>query len=119
MNAMQAVWVCPSATPEAWLGIRRFLLTTAMLLALAGCGAGPVNSRPAPASGSSGDFRGPIEIGNGRHLYLECHGKGGSTVILESGYHNSSHPWSQSDAAAPAVEPAVLPALAGQHRVCA
>jgi hypothetical protein len=38
---------------------------------------------------------------------------------LESGYHNSSDPWNQSEAAAPAVGPAVLPALAGTHRVCA
>jgi pimeloyl-ACP methyl ester carboxylesterase len=112
MQAVGKIWkfvAYPSATPK---GIRRFLLTTALLLALVGCGANP-------ASGSHSDFGGPIEIGNGRHLYLECHGKGGPTVILESGYHNSSDPWSYSDAAAPAVGPAVLPALAGDHRVCA
>lgn len=91
------------------------LTTTVLLLALVGCTSG----RPTPGSGSSGDFRGPIEIGHGRHLYLECRGKGSPTVILESGYHNSSDPWDQSDAAAPAVGPAVLPALAGTHRVCA
>ncbi|MGO9101557.1 MAG: alpha/beta fold hydrolase [Mycobacterium sp.] len=85
-------------------------MTIVLLAAMVGCG---VNS------GANGDFAGPIEIGNGRHLYLECHGKGRPTVILESGYHNSSDPWSYSDAAAPAVGPAVLPALAGNHRVCA
>jgi pimeloyl-ACP methyl ester carboxylesterase len=112
---MQAVWKTgtfaahPSATRN---GIRRFLLTIALLLALVGCGGNL-------ASGANGDFAGPIEIGNARHLYLECHGKGGPTVILESGYHNSSDPWSYSDAAAPAVGPAVLPALARDHRVCA
>jgi pimeloyl-ACP methyl ester carboxylesterase len=119
---MQAVWtfaVYPSATPRAGLGIRRFLLTTALLLALVGCGADPVGSVPAPASGVAGDFSGPIEIGNGRHLYLECHGQGRPTIILESGYHDSSDPWSVTDAAAPAVGPAVLPALAAGHRVCA
>lgn len=87
---------------------------SALLLVLAGC----VAANDIAASGR-GDFAGPIEIGNGRHLYLECHGKGAPTVILESGYHNSSDPWSHSDAAAPAVGPAVLPALAGDHRVCA
>lgn len=91
------------------------LTTTVLLLALVGCAGG----RPTPGSGSSGDFRGPIEIGHGRHLYLECRGKSSPTVILESGYHNSSDPWDQSDTAAPAVGPAVLPALAGTHRVCA
>jgi pimeloyl-ACP methyl ester carboxylesterase len=119
MQAVRKNWkiaAYPTATPK---GIRRSLLTTALLLALVGCGANPVSSSPAPASGANGDFSGPIEIGNGRHLYLECHGKGGPTIILESGYHNSSDPWSQSEAATPAVGPAVLPALAGGHRVCA
>lgn len=96
--------------------MRKILLSSAaVLLALAGCGSHSSHE----GSGSSGDFRGPIDIGNGRHLYLECRGKGSPTVILESGYHNSADPWSQSDAVAPAVGPAVLPALAGTHRVCA
>lgn len=95
---------------------RRFLLTIAVLMALVGCGA---NGRTAPTAGGGGDFAGPIEIGNGRHLYLECHGRGSPTVILESGYHNSSDPWSQSYADPPAVGPGVLPALADEHRVCA
>lgn len=95
------------------------LSITAALVVAAGCGACTVSGRPAPASGATGDFRGPIEIGNGRHLYLECRGKGGPTVILESGYHNSLDPWNQADVVAPAVGPAVLPALAGSHRVCA
>ncbi|CDO86210.1 hypothetical protein AWC29_29630 [Mycobacterium triplex] len=95
---------------------RRFLLTIAVLIALVGCG---TNGRTAPTAGGGGDFAGPIEIGNGRHLYLECHGRGSPTVILESGYHNSSDPWSQSYADPPAVGPGVLPALADEHRVCA
>lgn len=93
------------------------LLTSIAATALAGCGA--PGSRPAQVAGSTGDFAGSVEIGSGRHLYLQCRGRGAPTVILESGYHNSSDPWSQSDAAAPAKGPAVLPALAGEHRVCA
>ncbi|PJE15038.1 MAG: hypothetical protein CK429_00405 [Mycobacterium sp.] len=85
-------------------------------LATAGC-TGPHGS--SPAAGAGGDFAGPVEIGSGRHLYLQCRGRGSPTVILESGYHNSADPWSQSDAATPAVGPAVLPALSGAHRVCA
>lgn len=94
------------------------LLTSVAATALVGC-TGPHGSRPAPVAGSSGDFAGPVDIGNGRHLYLQCRGRGAPTVLLESGYHNSSDPWSQSDAAEPAKGPAVLPALAGSHRVCA
>jgi pimeloyl-ACP methyl ester carboxylesterase len=100
------------------LGIRRLLLAAALLTSLVGCGDHVIGS-PAPASGAIGDFSGAIEIGNGRHLYLECHGKGSPTVILESGYHNSADPWNQSDTVAPAAGPAVLPALAEDHRVCA
>lgn len=94
---------------------RRCLSIVVLLVALMGC----AHNRTTPGAGASGDFAGPIEIGNGRRLYLECHGKGGPTVVLESGYHNSSDPWNHSDAAAPATGPAVLPALAADHRVCA
>ncbi|BBY23628.1 alpha/beta hydrolase [Mycobacterium stomatepiae] len=109
--------VCPhnDAMPAVW---KVFISTTALLLAVVSC-AGRHDSGPASAGGSSGDFSGSIDIGHGRHLYLECRGKGCPTVILESGYHNSSDPWNQSDAAAPAVGPAVVPALAATHRVCA
>jgi pimeloyl-ACP methyl ester carboxylesterase len=107
-----------AAHPSTTIRVCRSL-TTALLLALVGCGTNPVISSPGPASAVAGDFRGPIQIGSGRQLFLECHGKGSPTIILESGYHNSSDPWSQSDAAAPAVGPAVLPALARTHRVCA
>lgn len=92
----------------------RILVMTALLFASAGCSAAPPGGRPA-----LGDFSGPVDIGNGRHLYLECRGTGSPAIILESGYHNSADPWNQSDAAAPAVGPAVLPAVARSHRVCA
>jgi hypothetical protein len=36
-------------------------------------------------------------------MYLECHGTDSPTVILESGYHDSSQPWSLSDGYPPAV----------------
>ncbi|RUP06886.1 MAG: alpha/beta fold hydrolase [Mycobacterium sp.] len=101
--------------------MRALRMTTLSIAAtvLVGCGMGAPGGQPAPAAGSLGDFAGPVEIGNGRHLYLQCRGRGAPTVILESGYHNSADPWSQSDAADPAKGPAVLPALAGAHRVCA
>ncbi len=107
-----------AAHPSTTIRVCR-LLTTALLLAPVGCGTNPAISSPTQASAAAGDFRGPIQIGSGRQLFLECHGKASPTIILESGYHNSSDPWSQSDAAAPAVGPAVLPGLARMHRVCA
>jgi pimeloyl-ACP methyl ester carboxylesterase len=106
-----------AANPKAGRGIHRLWSTIALMLVLVGCDPDPVPRSLPPASG--GDFAGPVDIGNGRHLYLECRGHGGPTIILESGYHDSSDPWSQTDAVAPAVGPAVLPALAAGHRVCA
>jgi pimeloyl-ACP methyl ester carboxylesterase len=68
----------------------------------------------APSAGEQ-EFLGQVDIGGGRRLYLECHGTGAPTVILESGYHDSSQPWSLSDAN----PPPVLLAVAGFTKVCA
>jgi pimeloyl-ACP methyl ester carboxylesterase len=50
-----------------------------------------------PASASQGDFAGLVDIDHGRHLYLECHGAGTPTVILESGFRNTGAIWTISD----------------------
>lgn len=97
-------------------GIARLAVISAVAALLAGCSH---TSRPTMPPLAPGDIAGPVDIGNGRHLYLECRGQGTPTVILESGYHNSSDPWSKSDATAPATGPAVLPTVAREHRVCA
>jgi pimeloyl-ACP methyl ester carboxylesterase len=65
-----------------------------------------------------------IDIG-GRKLYLVCGGQlapGRPTVVLVSGYHDSSDPWTQADVLSllpGAVGPPVLPGLARNQRVCA
>jgi pimeloyl-ACP methyl ester carboxylesterase len=102
--------------PSAW----------AVYVALAlGCACGGDSGSAQPSTSSSsgsslpdatrGDFVGQVNIGGGRKLYLECHGTGGPTVILESGYHDSSEPWNLSDG----YPPAVLPGVAGFTKVCA
>jgi pimeloyl-ACP methyl ester carboxylesterase len=96
-------------------GVARIALAV-MLFAIVGCANDSAFTTPHPATG---DFAGPVDIGEGRHLYLECHGQGGPIIVLESGYHDSSDPWNLTDAAAPAVGPAVMSALARAHRVCA
>ena len=89
----------------------------AALVALSSCAA-PSAAITQPA-GTSGDFERQVDIGGGRHIFLECRGQGTPTIVLESGYHDSSDPWSLTDATNPAVGPAVLPGLAATHRVCA
>lgn len=75
--------------------------------------------RGAPPSttenGAQENFTSQVGIGGGRKLYIECHGTGGPTVILESGYHDSSQPWSLADG----YQPAVMPRIARFTRVCA
>jgi pimeloyl-ACP methyl ester carboxylesterase len=56
---------------------------------------------------TSGDFAGLVDIG-GRSLYLECHGQGGPTVILESGLDGRGDVWNR-----------VQPGVAAFARVCA
>ncbi len=45
------------------------------------------------ASHAEGDFSGLVDIG-GRSLYLTCAGSGGPTVVLVTGYRDTSDIWS-------------------------
>ena len=88
-----------------------------------GTGGGPASSSAVPASTASaagpGDFAGPVDIGGGRTIYLECRGQGSPTVILESGYHDSSDLWGIAEVTPPVADGAVLPGIARSARVCA
>jgi pimeloyl-ACP methyl ester carboxylesterase len=72
----------------------------------------------------SADFARSIDIG-GRSVFLTCHGTavaGEPTVVLISGYHDSSDVWTASDVLGligSATGPPVFPALSATHRVCA
>ncbi len=73
---------------------------------------------PVPASpvAAGGDFAGPVEIGGGRRMYLECQGQGSPTVVLLSGYPNTGAAWRIDVPEVP--QPQVLPAVARFTRVC-
>jgi pimeloyl-ACP methyl ester carboxylesterase len=94
-----------------------------LLLVLAACAVGQAPPpRPPPASGAAGDFAQSVDIGNGRTIFLECHGTdapGNATVVLISGYHDAGDVWAIDEAITPpAVGPAVPVGLARTHRVC-
>jgi pimeloyl-ACP methyl ester carboxylesterase len=78
----------------------------------------------APGAGASADFARSVDIG-GRTVYLTCRGTaaaGEPTVVLISGYHDSSDVWTASDVldlVGPATGPPVFTAVAAVHRVCA
>ncbi|MFB8395025.1 alpha/beta fold hydrolase [Streptomyces yangpuensis] len=81
-----------------------------------------------PGPGVGGDAGRRVDIGAGRSLYLHCSGSGsgsgggsgsGPTVVLLSGLHESSDPWSLTDTTPPVPKaPAVLPGVAAFARVC-
>ena len=64
---------------------------------------------------SASDVAGRVEVGEGRHLYLDCRGEGSPTVVLQSGFGNAGDIWELSETDSPAVQPA----LAETTRVCA
>jgi pimeloyl-ACP methyl ester carboxylesterase len=88
--------------------LRPFRAALVLLVAVAVCRTDAGNAQPA-----SKDFAGPIDV-SGHIVYLECHGTGSPTVVLESGYHDSSQTWSLADG----FPPPVLTRVAGFTRVC-
>ncbi len=68
---------------------------------------------------SGGDDGQRVDIGGGRSLYLHCSGSGSPTVVLLSGLHEASDPWSLTDVTPPVPKaPAVLPGVAAFTHVC-
>jgi pimeloyl-ACP methyl ester carboxylesterase len=77
------------------------------------------SARAADGSPRQGPFAGQINIGHGRKLYLRCAGRGSPTVMLESGIHDSSDPWSLTDTKPPVVPtPSVFDGVARLTHVC-
>ncbi|MGD9891362.1 MAG: alpha/beta fold hydrolase, partial [Dehalococcoidia bacterium] len=65
------------------------------------------------------DFAGLVDIGGGRRLYLECHGQGSPTVLLEAGSAARADYWSRDRTDPASSRQMVMPAIAGFTRVCA
>lgn len=78
-----------------------------------------VSGIPTAGTPLRGEFAGQIAIGGGRELYLRCKGTGRPTVILESGFHDSSDPWTLTDTRRPVLgSPAVFSGVARFTHVC-
>jgi pimeloyl-ACP methyl ester carboxylesterase len=95
------------------------VLTAAAVPALAGSGSANDPGKGDSGKGSSGnhkDFAGLVDIGGGREMYLECHGKGSPTVVFVSGGGDRAETWSKT---LDPSEQAVLPAIGENNRVCA
>jgi len=61
---------------------------------------------------------GRVDIGGGRHLYLECRGEGGPTVILEAGYRSHPSVWTEDFLRPEEPRTMVLDGVAAFTRVC-
>ena len=101
------------------LGIRSLIAVAAPAVA-ATIGALFALAAPAAAQDAPlerGAFAGAVGIGGGRSLYLECHGRGSPTVILEAGLRSRSDFWSERTEETRGTT--VLPGVARSTRVCA
>ncbi len=78
----------------------------------------PANAQTPIADHTEVDFAGLVDIG-GRSLYLTCAGSGGPTVVLVTGYRDTSDIWSRDQRNLTDPRTMVLPALAEFTRVCA
>jgi pimeloyl-ACP methyl ester carboxylesterase len=91
----------------------------AMVLAAAASALGCSQSGNNSGKGNFGnnkDFAGLVDIGDGRKMYLECHGRGAPTVVFVSGGGDRTETWSKTPD--PSKQP-VLPAIGETNRVCA
>jgi pimeloyl-ACP methyl ester carboxylesterase len=90
-----------------------------LALTLVSLVAGLLAARSATASDAPlrrGDFAGLVGVGGGRAIYMECHGRGKPTVILEAGLRSRSDIWSERT---PQTRGAtVLPGVSRFARVC-
>jgi len=107
--------------------ISRWQRTTYRALAALACMLIAANQEPGTSDArTSGQVVGTrFDIGKGRKIYLICSGPvhpRQPTIILISGYHDSSDPWTQSDVLSllpQAVGPPVFEGLASRNHVCA
>ena len=98
---------------------RRASLRSAITgLATAGIAAREMGTARAQSSTPEADVSGLVSIGD-RSLYLTCAGSGGPTVVLVTGYRDTSDIWSidQIDPSTPRTM--VMPSVAEFTRVCA
>jgi pimeloyl-ACP methyl ester carboxylesterase len=80
--------------------------------------AAQATAAPAPRD-TQGDFAGLVDIGDGRRIFLECHGAGRPTVVLEAGYRGSARVWSEDLHQTWTSRTMVLAGIAAYTRACA
>jgi pimeloyl-ACP methyl ester carboxylesterase len=67
---------------------------------------------------TAGDFAALVDIGGDRRIYLECHGAGAPTIVLEAGYRASARVWSEDLRPSRMSRTMVFAGVAVYTRVC-
>lgn len=78
----------------------------------------PANAQSPTPGHAEGDFSGLVDIG-GRSLYLTCAGSGSPTVVLVTGYRDTSDIWTIDQRNLTDPRTMVMPSVAAFTRVCA
>lgn len=78
----------------------------------------PANAQSPTPGHAEGDFSGLVDIG-GRSLYLTCAGSAGPTVVLVTGYRDTSDIWTIDQRNLTDPRTMVMPSVAAFTRVCA
>lgn len=78
----------------------------------------PASAQSPTADKTEDDFAGLVDIG-GRSIYLDCQGSGGPTVVLVTGYRDTSDIWTIDQTLQSPPRTMVMPAVVEFTRVCA
>jgi pimeloyl-ACP methyl ester carboxylesterase len=91
-------------------GVLTLLLTNTAAAAAQG-------TAPLAPPAAQGDFAGRVDIGGGRHIYMECHGIGTPTVMLVAGLRDRGDIWN-ADPGSGSSTPNVFSEVRRFTRVC-
>ena len=95
---------------------QRLVILLATVVLLTAC----APADPATTStDAAADRAGMVDIGDGREIYLECHGTGSPIVVLVSGLGDGAEVWSRQPEEAGPRSPTVYDDVASFTRVCA
>ena len=84
-----------------------FLIGSAVAVLISACSGtsgndatstGPASPTATASPTAQPDRAGPVDIGAGREIYLECRGTGSPTVVLVSGFGDNAEVWNTSPA---------------------
>lgn len=99
--------------------MRRWIVVVVIAAALLSVQAANLARATGTPAALSGDFAGLVDIGDGRHIYLECQGSGSPTVVLEAGFRTRADVWSDDLVQPESPRMMALPGIAQFTRVCA